>query len=75
MDLEAELDADREEWGEDGRGSDDEKVEAEREQEELERQIETAREVRRFFFLIKTGVRIILTSLETLSRWNRLTRI
>ena len=27
-----------------------EKVEAEREQEELERQIEAAREVRRFFF-------------------------
>jgi hypothetical protein len=50
MDLEAELDADREEWGEDGRDSDDEKVEAEREQEELERQIEAAREVRRFFF-------------------------
>ncbi|GAA5951866.1 hypothetical protein JCM8115_005261 [Rhodotorula mucilaginosa] len=44
MDLEAELDADREEWGDNGRGSDDEKVEAEREQEALERQIEAARE-------------------------------
>lgn len=62
MDLEAELDADREEWGDNGRGSDDEKVEAEREQEALERQIEAAREVRRV--LVKTDVRIILKFLK-----------
>lgn len=48
INLEEELAADREDRGEDGGGSDEEKLEAERDQEELERQIEAAREVRRF---------------------------
>lgn len=44
MAFEAELAADREEWSEDGRGSDAANLDAEREQEELERLIEAARE-------------------------------
>lgn len=55
MAFEAELAADREEWSEDGRGSDAANLDAEREQEELERLIEAAREVRRRFLFFSRG--------------------